>query len=103
MASKDLRQKNRREDERRSSKRRVIPYAFGTAEWKKIIQEEYLLWPRYDRREHERRNQSRRQNLRRVNQRGQVRSAVKTSTLQGILSIEEKKMINELIQSDNSD
>ncbi len=103
MASKDFRQKKRRESERRLKNRRINPYAFGSAEWVNLIQQEYLLWPRQDRRSEDRRAQPRRQGCRRIHNSGQVRPSVHTKTLQDLLTNEEKQMLNEIIQSDIPD
>ena len=103
MASNDFRQKTRRESERRLKNRRINPYPFGSAEWVNMIQQEYLLWPRLNRRSDERRAQSRRQSCRRNKNTGRAKPSVHTKTLEGLLTYEEKQMLNELIQSDIPD
>ncbi len=72
-----------------------MTYAFGSAEWLKAIKQDYLLWPKQDRR-----CQDRRQNLRRIKNTGRSTSSVYTKTMQNLLTEEEKQMFNELIQSD---
>ncbi len=106
MTSNDSRQKSRRKSERRSKERREIPYPFGSAEWLRAIQKEYLLWPKEDRRHHDRRSQDRRHGNRRLINKG--KQASKTTPLlekrlQGLLTEEEKQMLNELIQLDQPD
>jgi hypothetical protein len=103
MASKDFRQKKRRESERRLKNRRINPYPFGSTEWVNLIQQEYLLWPRQDRRSDERRAQPRRQGCRRIHNSGRVRSYGHRNSMQDLLTNEEKQMLNELSQSDIPD
>jgi len=103
MASKDFRQKKRRESERRLKNRRINPYPFGSTEWINLIQQEYLLWPRQDRRSDERRAQPRRQGCRRNTNIGRARPSGHRKTMQGLLTNEEKQMLNELSQSDIPD
>lgn len=92
---------NRRNIERRSHIRRVIPHAFGSEQWVTAIQADYLLWPRSDRRHGERRLESRRVLERRA-QLGKYRrkSLRHTSRRPGvekhILTAEEKSMLREL-------
>lgn len=94
------RKKTRRESERRSKERRINPYAFGTDEWRELIQQQYLLWPKEDRRNSERRSKSRRQTNRRgVNSSDKVRVPRKFNNLHDLLTDEERKTLNELIQS----
>ena len=88
-------QKNSRQSERRLKERRIMTYAFGSTEWLKAIKQDYLLWPKQDRR-----RQDRRQNLRRIKNTGRSTSSVYTKTMQNLLTEEEKQMLNELIQSD---
>ncbi len=100
MAKNDVRKKNRRGLERRQSERRVIADPFGSPEWCRLIEQQYLLWPKEDRRQLDRRHEGRRQSRRRIKNIGPQEQK---KILQNILTDEEKKMITELIQSDQSD
>lgn len=53
---------------RRIADRRVCPHLFGTTEWERHIKDNYLAWPREDRRKDERRSRERRLPDRRKNQ-----------------------------------
>lgn len=104
MASEDPRKKNRRQTERRAKERRVILYSFGSPEWISAIKENYLLWPKYDRRNKDRRCESRRQRgSRRVKNIAKPESADYTKKMYDLLTAEEKQMLNELAQSDMND
>ncbi len=102
MTSKEFRQKIRRLSERRKNERRKNSFPFGSEEWIALIQQEYLLWPKHDRRHQDRRSQPRRQLLRRRN-RARSASSGQKKTLYGLLTKEEKEMLNELIQSDSTE
>lgn len=94
MKPKDPRKKSRREDERRIVERRVITHPFGSSEWVKEIQQDYLLWPKVDRRTNDRRCEVRRKDVRRT-------SSVEswnTQKMYDLLTAEEKEMLNELSQ-----
>lgn len=95
MISNNSRHNSGRRSERRSEERRLIEHAFGSPEWIERIKEEYLLWPKQDRRIN-----NRRQSLRRIKNIGRSTSAVSTKTIQNLLTDEEKQMLNELSQSD---
>jgi hypothetical protein len=102
MSSEDPRQKNRRHSERREVERRVILHPFNSPEWINEIKQSYLLWPKKDRRVKDRRTESRRSGHRRTGRLSDsfIDSSKKTYDL---LTIEEKKMLNELSQTDDSD
>lgn len=103
MLNKDTRQKSRRVTERRSKERRKVLFEFGSAEWRNIIQQEYLLWPKNDRRHSDRRTVGRRSMLRRVKNGVSPQKNVKANDLSALLTSEERAMINELIRSDDED
>jgi len=103
MMANNTREKTRRKLERRSKERRIIPYEFSSPEWREMIQQEYLLWPKEDRRKAERRSSARRVKGRRTEKNGKARVPRRPSNLLGILTKEEKKMINELTQSEDAD
>ena len=94
MAPKDPRKDSRRKDERRIVERRVITHPFGSPEWVKGIQQEYLLWPKRDRRVNDRRCEFRRKDARRV----KSIEPVNTQKMYELLTAEEKEMLNELSQ-----
>jgi len=103
MMANNTREKTRRKLERRSKERRIIPYEFSSPEWREMIQQEYLLWPKEDRRKADRRSSARRLKSRRVKKNGKPRMPRQPSNLLDLLTREEKKMINELMQSDDLD
>ena len=103
MVDNKARQKVRRVAERRSRERRKIQFKFGSAEWRRIIQQEYLLWPKKDRRDSDRRAIARRKMLRRVGKTGEHQKAVKPKDLSTLLSSEEKEMLNKLNRSEYVD
>jgi len=97
----ESRKTKRRETERRLSERRIILFEFGSDEWCRIIQREYLLWPKKDRRDEDRRSSPRRQSLRRdKNSAWLSRRKEVNQKLVDLLTQEEKDMINDLIRSD---
>ena len=102
MSSEDPRQKNRRHSERRAVERRVILHPFNSPEWVNEIKQSYLLWPKKDRRVKDRRTESRRSGHRRTGRLSDsfIDSSKKTYDL---LTNEEKQMLNELSQTDDSD
>ncbi len=98
--SEEPRQSSRRQAERRCRERRVIPYEFGSPEWIAAISQQYLLWPKEDRRKHDRRQQDRRSTNRR-SKAGKPRTFSKSlPSLQNLLTEEEKQMLNDLLSSD---
>ncbi len=103
MAVNNSRQKTRRKLERRVKERRVNPYEFGSVEWREIIQQQYLLWPKEDRRNSERRSLARRQGNRRIKKNGQVRMPRQPNSLSDLLTNEEREMLNELSRFDDLD
>lgn len=100
MALEDPRQKNRRRTERRTKERRENAHSFGSPEWIRVIQEEYLLWPKEDRRSDDRRCQSRRQGSRRVRSIARPEANDHAREMYDLLTAEERQMLNELSQSD---
>ena len=103
MANNTTREKTRRKLERRSKERRIIPYEFSSPEWREMIKQEYLLWPKEDRRKAERRSSARRVKSRRTQKNGKARVPRQSRNLLDLLTKEEKKMINELTQSEDFD
>ena len=104
MATNNTREKTRRKSERRSKERRVNNFEFSSPEWREMIQQEYLLWPKEDRRKEDRRSSARRMKSRRVEKNGKARMPRRQPrNLVDLLTKEEKNMINELMQSDDSD
>jgi hypothetical protein len=103
MAINNSRQKTRRKSERRLKERRINNFEFSSPEWCEMIQKEYLLWPKEDRRKADRRSSARRVKSRRVEKNGKARASRKPSNLVDLLTKEEKNMINELMQSDDLD
>ena len=100
MTSQDSRQKSRRRLERRTSERRGITDKFGSPEWINAIKQNYLLWPKQDRRIRSTRSQERRHNYRRIKYLEKSTSAVKRDQLHNLLTEEEKTMLYELMQSE---
>lgn len=97
----ELRSRSRRHHERRDGCRRVIKHTFGSEQWIKEVQSNYILWPKQDRRSEERRSGSRRISERRldlVQYRSRVRRQrmLKQYMKQPMLTNEEKKMLNDL-------
>jgi len=87
---------NRRQSERRHHERRTIQYPYGSPEWIANIQQNYLLWPKQDRRQRDRRCQERRyiMNERRTGQSGRRLYRKKSiQNLQDLLTEEEKQML----------
>lgn len=104
MASKDDdRQKSRRQSERRSEERRLVTFEFGSDEWVEMIKQNYLLWPKEDRRVQDRRQLARRKANRRTKGRDGPKNREYPKSLSDLLTAEEKQMLNELIQSDLED
>ena len=103
MAANNSRQETRRKLERRSKERRINPFEFGSDEWREMIQQEYLLWPKKDRRKAERRSLARRQGSRRGKNGGRVRMPRQPTSLHDLLTNEERDMLNDLSQSDYLD
>ena len=98
MISDDTRKNRGRHSERRSKERRLISFAFGTPKWIERIKEEYLLWPKQDRR-----TKNRRQSLRRIKNLGRSSKTANTNNMQMLLTEEEKQMLSKLSQSDDID
>jgi hypothetical protein len=95
--AQNSRQKSRRSDERRKQENRKIKYAFGSPEWIEEIKKHYSMWPKEDRRNHDRRSQDRRTRDRRTEIRVESTSSKKLAKKGiGLLTEEEKQMLNEL-------
>lgn len=99
--SYDARDKSRRITERRKHARRVIEHAFGSEQWVKAIQSDYLLWPKADRRSGERRLNNRRMIERRAQLGRYRRKSFRPNTTRHtfdkpILSAEEKSLLRDL-------
>ncbi len=98
MGARDFREGKRRECERRLDERRLVHFVFGSVEWQKNIERQYVMWPRtdrraLDRRALERRNISRRQSAGRFKNSAGLSKQVNTGD---ILSKEERAMIADL-------
>ena len=98
MTSNDSRHNSGRKSERRADERRLITDEFGSPKWVDKIKEEYLLWPKQDRR-----TKNRRQSLRRIKNLGRSSKTANTNTMQMLLTEEEKQMLSKLSQSDDID
>ncbi len=95
--AQNSRQASRRREERRRKENRKIHYAFGSPEWIAEIKKHYAMWPKEDRRKQDRRRQDRRTQDRRTEIR--VRSTSSKDLAKkgiGLLTEEEKQMLNEL-------
>jgi len=98
MDARDFRQGKRRECERRLDERRLVHFLFGSIEWQKNIERQYVMWPRtdrraLDRRALERRNISRRQSPGCFNNSPRLSQPVNSGD---ILSKEERAMLADL-------
>ena len=95
----EARRSERRQMERRRRERRVN-LEFGSPEWIEYVQSNYLMWPKYDRRQKDRRSQPRRNlECRRRRQTARIRLAQQQNqTRQHLLSDEEKKALSEIIR-----
>lgn len=95
----------RRRVVRRQAERRTNPYAFNSAEWIAMMREQYLLWPKFDRRTGDRRQCERRA----MDRRASLRSAatehafrrVRLLSADDLLNDDEKQMIRELFADDD--
>lgn len=92
---------SRRRIARRKKERRTNPFAFNSAEWIAVMQEQYLLWPKQDRRIYDRRASERREIDRRtaLRNRSAMNVPFKRTRLisaDDILNEEEKQMIQAL-------
>ncbi len=95
--AQNSRQKSRRNVERRKKENRKIKHAFGSPEWTEEIQKHYSMWPKEDRRTQDRRNEDRRTQDRRTEIRVESTSSKKLAKKGiGLLTEEEKQMLNEL-------
>ncbi len=98
MGSRDFRQGKRRECERRLDERRLVHFVFGSVEWQKNIERQYVMWPRtdrrtLDRRAFERRSISRRQSGGSIDNSPRLNQQLKP---EDILSKEERAMLADL-------
>jgi len=84
---------------RRIADRRVVPYEFGTPEWIDHIKQNYLAWPKTNRRAMERRSDDRRSPDRR-DQHGSERNRTELKYSRILLTTEERKLIEDLYLSD---
>lgn len=90
----------RRRTKRRQQERRTNPFAFNSAEWVAWVQQQYLLWPKHDRRVADRRNAERRE----IDRRAALRDASQDVKFQrtrwfsadDVLNDDEKQMIQAL-------
>lgn len=98
MDAKDSRQSKRRKCERRLNERRIVRFLFGSPEWRQNIQQQYLMWPRIDRRALDRRDRDRRNISRRLSLdsfKNNPRAPLQRYS-QDILSEDEKTMLASL-------
>jgi hypothetical protein len=98
MNAEDFRHSKRRACERRLNERRLVHFLFGSVEWQKNIEHQYVMWPRtdrraLDRRALERRNISRRRSAGCFNKGPRLAQPVKPGD---ILSKEERAMLADL-------
>ncbi|MBS3964637.1 MAG: hypothetical protein KGZ80_09120 [Methylomonas sp.] len=99
---------SRRQHERRQHERRSNPHPFNSAEWLAVIQQQYVLWPKQDRRITERRDADRRHSERRSKARNGSGSLVRRPRVSAdplladrILDDDEKAMILALFADDD--
>jgi hypothetical protein len=94
----------RRCSARRHKERRTNPYAFNSPEWIAMMKEQFVLWPKQDRRQGDRRSSDRRKLERRtlVRSPNSTRYARETKLYltEDILEESEKQMIMELFRDD---
>lgn len=86
----------RTSDTRRESDRRSVPYPFGSPQWLENIKNNYLAWPKSNRRANERRSSERRAIDRREQQQLAERTRLKETYSRIFLSPEEKKLIEDV-------
>ena len=101
MTPTNLRQRARRQHERRIKERRAVQYRFGSPEWLSRVQQENLLYPKQDRRNSDRRSHERRKKHRRTTN-AERKSAVNPTSPAQILTPEEKQMLNDLMRQNNN-
>jgi hypothetical protein len=90
---------NRRRTERRYRERRLLTHAFGSPDWITAIQQDYLLWPKHERRVQCRRVE-RRKNYRRTSNADIADRSISKQGLYSLLTQEEKQMLNALMEDD---
>jgi hypothetical protein len=94
----------RRQSNRRTQERRNVPYEFNSPEWLATIKQQYILWPKQDRRVAERREFDRRNTDRRTGQRLFTNRGLRHQhffSTASILDDEEKAMITALFADDD--
>ena len=103
VKTRSRRSESRRTSDRRSNNRRVISYEFGSPEWIDNIQNNYLVWPKEERRKEDRRKSERRANERRslILKNFNDRSRYKAPS--HLLSEEERKAIDEMFNENIGD
>lgn len=98
---------SRRQQERRQFERRTNPHPFNSQEWLAVVQEQYVLWPKTDRRVAERRDADRRRGERRSAARAngslvrRPRPGFNPLATEHILDDDEKAMILGLFADDD--
>lgn len=94
----------RRRMVRRQQERRTNPFAFNSPEWVAHVKQQYLLWPKYDRRSIDRRASERREIDRRATLRDDSDDALFQRTRwfssDQILNDDEKQMIQTLFSEE---
>ncbi|MGY6276779.1 hypothetical protein [Methylomonas sp. MgM2] len=94
----------RRKFVRRQNERRKNNFEFNSPEWIAMMQEHYVLWPKYDRRKHERRSRERRKSERRNTERKSATAKylrqTKFLSSDDILDDAEKRMILDLFRKE---
>jgi len=95
----------RRRGARRQQERRTNPFAFNSAEWIAFVQQQYVLWPKQDRRVLDRRRAERREIDRRAGLRDAEREIpfqrTRWFSAEHILNDEEKLMIQALFAEED--
>ena len=98
MDATDVRQGKRRACERRLDERRLEHFLFGSSQWRQNIEQQYLMWPRTDRRSLDRRMLERRYIARRQSA-GLFKNSprrAQQSNQRNVLSKDEKAMLADL-------
>lgn len=90
---------SRRSGARRQKERRENPFAFNSAEWIAVMKDQYLLWPKRERRMAERRAADRREALR-IGRPLRSSHWLREENSVSLLNDEEKQMIQALFNED---
>lgn len=94
----------RRNHARRHKERRSNPFEFNSPEWIALMMEQFVLWPKQDRRNSDRRSSDRRAQERRTFSRNAYSSRhirhPQPSLTADILEEDEKKMIMDLFRDE---